>query len=305
MALVEMKCTNCGAPMKASGGKFECEYCGTILLEMPTGVEAERPDVLSVGEFKEKLEEGKRNFVVDFGGEAVADIDAEILKGRLKLAEEELRAGRANKVDEILKSVPDTVFAAERLRLLASVGVADETELAAYAGDLETNGHYTRATKLATPETKETYAYLADVCRQNVEVNAEIAKGREMLSLKMYDKGAEYATRMVSKYPTRARAWELLMEAKCLCDDKYNPFDDLEKFKLCPDAALAVTGGEEDADGIPRGISRVVAERCREVLKPVKSRRAFVSKYIVAPLLTAIGIAAVVGIWKLIEYLTT
>ena len=122
-----------------------------------------------------------------------------------------------------------------------------------------------------------------------------------MLSLGMTVEGGEYARRMVAKYPTRAKAWELLMELKCLGDSAYNPFEDLGKLKLCPDAALSVTGGEEDGDGISRGISPVISERCRVVLKPVKARRAFVYKYIVAPLITLAGVGVLIGIRQLID----
>lgn len=303
MALVDMKCPNCGAPMHGREGRIECEYCGSLLLEFSALDGVEHADVVSVDEFKKRMEESKCRFAVDFGGTALCDVDAEILKGKLRFAEEELRAGRAYKVDGILKGVPATVFAAERLRLLAEVGAADETELAAYAGEITAFSHYATMTDAATEQTRETYAYIADVCRQNAAANAEIGKGKEMLAVKMYSEGAEYAARMVAKYPTHARAWELLMHAKCLADAKYNPFDDLAKMKLCPDAAFAVTGGEENADGIPGGISDVVAERCRNVLAPAKARRAFLSKYVVVPLLTLAGIGILVGIWQLIERL--
>lgn len=57
----------------------------------------------------------------------------------------------------------------------------------------------------------------------------------------------------------------------------------------------------EDGDGIPRGISPVISERCRVVLKPVKARRAFVYKYIVAPLITLAGVGVLIGIRQLID----
>ena len=57
----------------------------------------------------------------------------------------------------------------------------------------------------------------------------------------------------------------------------------------------------EDGDGISRGISPVISERCRVVLKPVKARRAFVYKYIVAPLITLAGVGILIGIRQLID----
>ena len=57
----------------------------------------------------------------------------------------------------------------------------------------------------------------------------------------------------------------------------------------------------EDGDGISRGISPVISERCRVVLKPVKARRAFVYKYIVAPLITPVGVGILIGIRQLID----
>lgn len=57
----------------------------------------------------------------------------------------------------------------------------------------------------------------------------------------------------------------------------------------------------EDGDGISRGISPVISERCRVVLKPVKARRAFVYKYIVAPLITLAGVGVLIGIRQLID----
>ena len=53
----------------------------------------------------------------------------------------------------------------------------------------------------------------------------------------------------------------------------------------------------EDGDGI----SPVISERCRVVLKPVKARRAFVYKYIVAPLITLAGVGVLIGIRQLID----
>lgn len=304
MALVEMKCANCGAPMKERDGRFECEYCGSLLLEFASLDGVEGAAVVSVDEFRKKMEESKRRYAVNLGGTALADVDGEILKGKLKFAEDELRAGRAYRVEGILKGVPDTVFAAERLRFFAETGAADETALAAYAGDVTAFEHYGTMTAAATEETRETYAYIAEVCRANAEADTEIAKGKEMLAVRMYAQGVEYAARMVAKYPSHAKAWELLTHARCLADGKYNPFDDLAKMKLCPDAAFAVMGGEEDADGIPRGIAEPVAERCRAVLQPAKARRAFLWKYVLAPLLTLAGIGVLVGIWQLIDFLS-
>lgn len=57
----------------------------------------------------------------------------------------------------------------------------------------------------------------------------------------------------------------------------------------------------EDGDGISREISPVISERCRVVLKPVKARRAFVYKYIVAPLITLAGVGVLIGIRQLID----
>ena len=182
-------------------------------------------------------------------------------------------------------------------------GVKDEAELSAYAGELSSFGHYDSALAAAGERTRETYREIEKVCRKNAEISREIGKGRELLRAGMLADGLAYAEEMVRRYPAYARARELLIEAKCLSDENYSPFADLEFFKACPDASVAVSGGEEDYYGAPKNISPVIAERCKQVAGRRMSRDKLIGKYLIRPLLVLIAVGALVGVWFLIDSL--
>ena len=303
MALAEMKCPSCGAPLKTCGNHYECEYCGNVVVELATADAGFDTASVSLEELKKRIACSKKTFTVNIGV-PFGDVDAEILEGKLNLADKALREGKPYEVDGILKGVPETLFAAERLRLFAETGARDEAELASYAGDITKLKHYDTLIAACTPENREIYEYVADRCKENAEVKNEILKGEQLIAVQKYDEALKYAEIMVGKYPARARAWLLLMEAKCAVDPNYNPFEDMECFKVCPDVAVTVTGGGEDEDGIPENIPRTVRDRCRKCLRAKNAGKAILAKYVVVPLLTAIVVAAAIGLWQLFEFLT-
>ena len=302
MALIQMKCANCGAALRQEGGQYVCDYCGAISLFF-ADADADISQAVTAEEFRQKLAQSGRTYLIEPGGNGISDVDEKILQGKLKAAQKALSEGKGYLVEEYLKGIPANVFAAERLRLLSEAGVKDEAELSAYAGELSSFGHYDSALAAAGERTRETYREIEKVCRKNAEISREIGKGRDLLQAGMLADGLAYAEEMVRRYPAHARARELLIEAKCLSDENYSPFADLEFFKACPDASVAVSGGEEDYYGAPKNISPVIAERCKQVAGRRMSRDKLIGKYLIRPLLVLIAVGALVGVWFLIDSL--
>ena len=89
MSLVNMTCENCGAPLKKNGDHYICEYCGSVVIHIPGG-EGEYSEGMSPGELKQKLFESGRSYTVVFPSEEEGDIDAAIIRGKLRLAEKQL-----------------------------------------------------------------------------------------------------------------------------------------------------------------------------------------------------------------------
>lgn len=303
MATVELKCANCGAALKPKGNYYACEYCGSLIFQLIE--EGGFTEIsLSIEQFREKLKQSGRIFTVESAQIKTDDADKKILRAKTQLARRCLEQGSFYEAEEILKDLPSDDFAVERLRFLAAAAVADETELAFYAGDITALPHFKTAIDLCDEKTRETYCDIAKICLDNARINEQTAKGRKLNALDVKE-GLKYAENLVKNYPFHARAWECLIEARCLRDEKYNPFGDLEFFNSCPDARIGITGGETDYYGAPEGISSVIAERCRRINGKKMAKWQFWYKYAIKPLLVVAGLGVALGLWALINFLTS
>ena len=240
MALIHMNCPGCGAALRAREHDYICEYCGSIVLRLPEKDGTVGATGLTADAFRRRLQESSRIFTVRMEQPPESDIDAKILAGKLERAESSLREGKAHAAEELLRGVPDTVFRAARLRFLAETGARDETELSHYAGDITILRHYAEMMAAADSGTRETYGYIAELCRQNVQIQESIRKGHELLQLGQTEAALEYAEQTVERYGMYARAWELLIAARCCASESYNPYADLPYMEACPDAELTV-----------------------------------------------------------------
>ena len=200
MALVRMTCESCGAPLTQKEGMFRCEHCGASYIRVadPTfGADAEN---ISLGEFEKMLEENSVVFAVDRGGsKELFDVDSEIVKGKLAFAHARLRDGAWADAVAALDGVGQDVFAAERIRLLASVGAADETQLAAYSGDLSALPEFENVKRLADERTRNAYERLADICRSNAVAEEKIAKGMELVDAQAAESAPKKIPRNLSE----------------------------------------------------------------------------------------------------------
>ena len=303
MNWVDFKCRNCGAALRTKGSAAVCDYCGSVYFQLTDSDCPEDCETLSLEAFSERIKAGQRTFSVDFGAGTIANVDDTVRKAKLRQAGKFLSEGKFFRVEEALKGIPETDFAAKRLRFLAQAGARDEGELAAYAGDLSEFSHYRSMLAACGEQTRTTYETVASVCLKNREILRNIEKGRELLRAEAWEDGLRYARDMIRQYPFHARAWELLAAAKCGNDPAYDPRDDLGRMTACPDAAWTVTGGETDFYGVPKGISVAVAERCQAFVRKESARSEFLTRYVWRPLLVLAAVGALIGIWQLIALL--
>ena len=300
MALVNMKCASCGATLTAKDGCCVCEYCGSVYFEMTGDVAPFGADTVSLSEFTAKLAESGKQYTVNCSCGTFSDVDEALLKSKLKAAQEALDKLEPYRVADILKGTPDSA-ATLRLRLLAKVGARSEAELAFYAGDLNKFKEYRALLATCDDATKDVYAAIAERCDHNAENAKKIAKGHEFLRIGQYSDGLAYAKKLLDELPFTARAWELLIRAKCLADKDYSPLEDLKKLEACPDYALMAGKGEKDVNGAPYDVAPEIRERCRTVAGKTRAKSNFFYRYLLKPLLVLVAVGALIGIWKLIE----
>lgn len=302
MALVQMNCKNCGAPLERQGDAYVCPHCGSRVLDiLDASVEA-GADIVTPAEFGERLKAQKTAFVVDFGDTLRAfDAQTEAWNAQLRQALRLLQARKDYAVEEALRGVPDTLFAAERLRLLADVGARDEAELACWSGDLRSRPHFERVCATGDFEQKRLYERIAEECAENARIGKEIARGKVLLDSEAFADAERYAAVMCAQYPTDARAWELLIAARCGKDGEYDPQHDLSYFFRCPNCEI-VYGVPLEGETLPRTLSPAVRDRVRAIASKKGSRSAPLRK-VLAGVIVLAGIGVLALVWALIEAL--
>ncbi len=229
------------------------------------------------------------------------DVDAKILQGKLDLAQSKLQEGKFWQVHEVLQGVDSKLFAAERLRFLAHAGATDEMHLSTYAGDITAIEGYKALERTFNASARQTYEEIARVCLTNECVVQEILKGKQLLKVNLVDEAQKYAENMLNKYCTYARAWELLIEVRCVKDAQYNPLNDLQYMLACPDCYMTVTHGETGFGGVPKSIAPIIAERCESFQARADKRKKWLYHFVLYPLILAAGCAVTYGLWQLIQ----
>lgn len=132
MATVELKCANCGAALKPKGNYYACEYCGSLIFQLIE--EGGFTEIsLSIEQFREKLKQSGRIFTVESAQIKTDDADKKIRRAKPSLraavwSKALLRSGRNS------QGLAFRRFCRRKIALLAAAAVADETELAFYAG---------------------------------------------------------------------------------------------------------------------------------------------------------------------------
>lgn len=300
MSLVQMNCKNCGAPLEKQGGEYVCKHCGARVLSVLDASVETGAEVIGAEEFERELQKRKSAFAVDFGtGYRVFEGATEVINGQIRQAARFLQSGKSYAVEEALRGVPDTVFAAERLRLLAAIGAKDEAELSYWAGNLHKTLHFERVLALADHEQRRVYERLAEVCAENARIAREIGEGMRLVEAQAYEDAERYGAVMCAKFAACARAWELLIAARCGRDRAYDPSADLAKCRRCPDFSMAF-GEPLEGEDLPRSLSPLILERWREMKRKKQATSKWKGKFI-GGLITAAGIALLVVIWTLIE----
>lgn len=303
MAFVDMKCKSCGATLRVCDGYLTCDYCGSVYFRLSSDGIPDGAENTSLEEFLKKIDENTNTYCVNCSSGIISDADADLTASKLKAASKALENGEFYKVDDILKGLPRDMFAAARLRLLAAAGATSETQLCFFAGDLKKIKEYEDLLSCADDENNAVYSIVEQKCLENEKTVKEIAKGHEFLRIGQYADGLKFAEETVRKHPFFAKAWELLIKARCLNDEKYDPVEDLRRLQACPDASFAVSENEKDVNGAPYGIDATIKERCRITAGKRNAKAEFFNRYLLKPVLVLIALGALIGIWKLIEAL--
>lgn len=304
MALINMKCKSCGASLSVNDGYCVCPYCGSVYFRLIENGCVPDAETISLAEFEKKVIDSSKEFFLSCA-RGVVDADADLANSKIIAAGKALENFELYKISDILKDVPADNFAAARLRLLCAAGVRNENELCLYSGDLEKLAEYDAFLSLCDDDAKAAYKKIEEKCKENAKTSDKIKKGYEYIRIGETESGLRYAKELISFYPYNARAWELLIVAKCAADKNYDPSCDLEKLKTCPDFPLIAGTGQSDVYGTPVDISPAIRERCRTIKCARRSKATFFYKYLLKPLLVLIAVGALIGIWKLIELLVS
>ena len=247
MAVVQMKCPNCGGTMGLVNNQFKCPNCRTMILNIVDAKIDADVTVMSPDEFARKIEESKRQFVVNINDNLkVFDVNTMVINKKIQDATQALEAGRFDTVKSILDGVSDDILSVERLRFLADFKVTNEYELSFYDGYIDTvsygygrSNHFSNIIKLADEQTKATYLKLAEYCREQHDtknrIRAEITEVEKLLSVKLYQEAIAYTREMCRKYPQTALSWAYACEVKCNISSNYNGNFEFSMMEKCPD----------------------------------------------------------------------
>lgn len=254
MAVVEMKCPNCGGKMGLTNNQFMCPNCRTMVLNiMDAKIDAD-VTVMSPDEFAKKIEESKRQFVVNINDNIqVFDVQTRIINKKIADASLALEHGEYEQVGILLKDVPTNIFSAERLRYLAEFRARNEYELSSYNGYIDVekrrytyggtynypHARYQNIIELADEQTKATYKKIAEYCREQFDtknkIKNEINEVDGLINVNLYTDAVAYAKEMCRKYPHTEKSWLKLCEIKFKIDPEYPGIVEYKNMCACPD----------------------------------------------------------------------
>ena len=126
MALVNMKCPNCGGVLQqdaAETAQFECPYChATVLNILDVKVEGDI-EKIDADEFVRRLDEQKKKFVIRVDRQyKVVDVRTAVINGKLEQAEKHLSQGNFSEAIRTLDGVPADIPAAARILFFCGLG---------------------------------------------------------------------------------------------------------------------------------------------------------------------------------------
>ena len=212
MSFVQTKCPNCGGEMTYDNNQFKCEYCGSRMFRIVDAKINADIETITAEEFSQKLERGKRNFIVNINNRFEAfDITTKVINKKLQDAEAALKDGKYSDVEKYLTGVDENILAAERLKFLARYEAVDEYELSFRAVDIRCD-LYDRIMSHCDEETKKTYEKIVDTCLMNEEIAKEIDEGNRLFDVGLLDDALTYANEMVTKYPQKVQAWQFRLK---------------------------------------------------------------------------------------------
>lgn len=243
MAIVQMKCPNCGGAMEFVNNQYVCPHCNSIVLNIVDAKIDADVSIIDAEEFARKIEESKRQFVVRINDRLeVFDVDTKIINKKIQDANKYLAEGKYYNALSCLNDVPKDILSAERIRYLANYKVKNEYELSLVNGYVNENG-YSHLLTLCDEQTAATYRKIEEYCMVNYDrrqtILPELKKIDDLIAVDLRADAVTYATELCNKYPATAICWEYLIKAKLAVevnDSSYEGFwDDFKKMKTCED----------------------------------------------------------------------
>ena len=225
MALVNMKCPNCGGALQGEptqAAQFECPYChATVLNILDVKVDGDIENI-DAEEFIRRLNEQKSKFVIRVDRQyKVVDVQTAVINGKLQEAERLLALGNCSGAQSALGGVPHDIPAAARILLLAANNSVNEYHLMLGEGPLARRD----LLSVFDEETQESYRKIEDVRKETARVAQEIAEGYKLINEVFLPKEAySYALNMCTKYPSSPHAWDLLGDVKHKIDTSYGEY---------------------------------------------------------------------------------
>ncbi len=212
MAIVEMKCPNCGSSMQLKDGQFFCPSCRTMMLHIIDAKIDADVSVISPEEFQKKLEESKKSYIIKLESNVkVFDVDTEIINARIKNASVALENGEFGEIFGLLEGVSNKILSAERLRFLAKCEVKSESDFVYGANINQGKEHFDNIINQCDTTTRETYLKIASICEERYtrerETEKKIGKAAELVTVGQFDSAFTYSQQICKEDPTNPFVW--------------------------------------------------------------------------------------------------
>ena len=266
MALVNMKCPNCGAALDNANrevGQFRCPYCNSVVLNIIEAKIEGDIEAVNVDTFIRRLNEQRQSFVVHTGEQfKIVDAQTAIINGKLEEAKRNLASGNYDTVLDLLEKVPNDIVAAERLKLLAWHKAKNEYDLTLGKVPLDNNEEsyhekfytvyhekscavYEHFLSICDKETAGSYRKINEIRKKNLAIKNEIALCADFFDgIHLYKEAYNYACKMCREYPSDAYSWCCLHFAKRTIDPVYDSHitKEIELMQKCPNYRYAGIG---------------------------------------------------------------
>ena len=245
MALVNMKCPNCGGVLQqdaAETAQFECPYChATVLNILDVKVEGDI-EKIDADEFVRRLNEQKKKFVIRVDRQyKVVDVRTAVINGKLEQAEKHLSQGNFSEAIRTLDGVPADIPAAARILFLAANGCVNEYELALGGTPLREKSRLS----VFDEETAASYRKIEEIRAENGRIVQEIREGYTLMNggIFLIKEAYSYALNMCGKYPSSPHAWKLLGDVKSRADSSYGVYSPSKEKVIAQELTYAMRKG--------------------------------------------------------------